>query len=299
MFNCKFCNREFSSNRGRSLHQIRCELNPNRRNIEGHPAWNKGLTAETDYRVAKRRYKIRDRLNSGDLTLGGKPHSEETKKKLSEIRKKYLQEHPENHVWKRNSKFKSEPCEHLKKELREKGVFFVEEFEPMSDRYFSIDIAFPSLLIGIEINGNQHYNRDGTLKTYYQNRHDILERLGWKIYEIPYYMCYKIDNFDDILSMDVYNIEYVKEYLSKRNKRNLRLMNEKKNREENKNKSDEIERKFIENRIKIVNESNIDFDKFGWISKISKLFCVSASQTSRWIRKYMPDFYNLHKIYKK
>ena len=29
--------------------------------------------------------------------------------------------------------------------------------------------------IGIEINGNQHYERNGKLKKYYQDRHDHIE----------------------------------------------------------------------------------------------------------------------------
>ncbi|MCK9279295.1 MAG: hypothetical protein M0P71_01565 [Melioribacteraceae bacterium] len=42
-------------------------------------------------------------------------HTEETKKAISEKRKKWLADNPDKHVWKRKGKFKSEPCEVLKK----------------------------------------------------------------------------------------------------------------------------------------------------------------------------------------
>ena len=44
----------------------------------------------------------------------------------------------------------------------------------------------------------------------------------------------------------------------------------------------------IERRI-LLDESGIDLMKFGWIQKISKLWNVSHTQTSRWILKYYPD----------
>jgi very-short-patch-repair endonuclease len=90
----------------------------------------------------------------------------------------------------------------VKKYLRELNVQFIEEFQPCLDinRFFSIDIAFPDKKIGIEINGFQHYEDDNfSLKPYYQKRHDILENLGWKIYEIHYSLCYNHDEISKIL----------------------------------------------------------------------------------------------------
>jgi len=67
---------------------------------------------------------------------------------------------------------------------------FVTEFSPLEDRFFAIDIVFPDLLFGIEVNGEQHYNRDRTLKKYYQERHDLIESKGWRILELHYAECY-------------------------------------------------------------------------------------------------------------
>ena len=59
------------------------------------------------------------------------------------------------------------------------------------DRYFSIDIAFPDKKIGIEINGNQHYDSSGELKKYYRERHNLIEEKGWKLLEFHFKEIYK------------------------------------------------------------------------------------------------------------
>lgn len=88
--------------------------------------------------------------------------------------------------WKRNDKFKSVPCEKLKENLRAAGLAFEEEHYPLADRGFSIDIAFPKIKLGIEVNGNQHYSSRWVLKPYYQQRHDLIVAAGWTLLEIPF-----------------------------------------------------------------------------------------------------------------
>ena len=129
------------------------------------------------------------------------PMSAEARKKISDMRKKWCAENPDKHPWMvPNGKYKSGPCELAKKYLREKGFTFAEEYPPnVEGRFFSLDIAFPDKKIAIEINGTQHYNPDGTLKPYYQTRHDILERNGWKVYEIHYSMCYHLAKLEGMV----------------------------------------------------------------------------------------------------
>ena len=63
----------------------------------GKPSWNKGLTKETDKRIAKGATTLKNGYDTGRLTSSFKGHhwSEEAKKQISESRKKYLQEHPD------------------------------------------------------------------------------------------------------------------------------------------------------------------------------------------------------------
>lgn len=127
--------------------------------------------------------------------------SGETKLKISAKRKAYLAANRDKHVWKRHSKFKSIPCEAVKAKLRAYEIYFEDELEPLLHlgRHFSIDIAFPSKKIGFEINGNQHYTSEGSLKPYYQNRHDLIESEGWTLYEIPYHVAMRKDFTEDFI----------------------------------------------------------------------------------------------------
>lgn len=129
-------------------------------------------------------------------------HSDKTKQIISEKRKSFLFSNPDKHPWKNNSKFISVPCEKFKDTLKELGYDFKEEWQPLSDRLFSIDIAFTEKKIGIEINGNQHYNSDGTLKSYYQERHDLICSSGWKLIEIHYSQCFDKENIVKIISSE-------------------------------------------------------------------------------------------------
>ena len=68
MFICKYCNREFNKNAGGMVHQKQCTLNPDRVSYQlGRKAWNKGLSAETDDRIASLSLKISEAM------MGRKP----------------------------------------------------------------------------------------------------------------------------------------------------------------------------------------------------------------------------------
>lgn len=132
----------------------------------------------------------------------GHKHTEEMKKHLSIKRKKYLKENPDKHPWRNgNIKFKSKPSEKIKEWLDSKNIQYISEYTEhgVFNRNFSIDIAMPDKMIALEVNGNQHYNRDGTLKDYYLEREKLLESTGWKVYQLHYSMCFKIDKLETLL----------------------------------------------------------------------------------------------------
>jgi hypothetical protein len=126
--------------------------------------------------------------------------SEQGRKNISLAKIKFYKENPDKHNWKRNDKLKSVPCEKVKEWLKSKNIEFISDYNiPESDRNFAIDIAFPDKKIGIEINGNQHYNKDGTLADYYQKRHNHIENLGWKLYELHFSICFKIHEIENLI----------------------------------------------------------------------------------------------------
>lgn len=155
------------------------------------------------------------------------PMTEDTKKKLSESRKKFLKENPDKITWRREDVKISQPCENVKIFLRKNGIQFVSEFDPgVEGRFFSVDIAIPEKQILIEINGNQHYNKDGSLKDYYQERHDLISSLGWVIYEVHYTDAFneeKWNNFCDFLKGQPIKVNFDYEnYEKKQSTKNIK-----------------------------------------------------------------------------
>lgn len=131
----------------------------------------------------------------------GKKHTQETKNKLSTIRKEYLANTPNAFAWKNKDKFKSIPCEKVKNELKELKINFEEEHQPLlhNKRFFRIDISFIDKKIGFDINGRQHYDENRNLKPYYQNRHNLITNDGWILYEIPYHVAMRKDFVKDYI----------------------------------------------------------------------------------------------------
>lgn len=126
--------------------------------------------------------------------------SDESKKVISIKRKDWLAKNPDKHPWKNPDKANSPPCENVKRILRLKEIDFIPEFSPgVEGRFFSVDIAFPDRQIIWEINGNQHYEKDGSLKPYYQERHDLLVADGWTVYEIPSKYCFNEEKIAEFI----------------------------------------------------------------------------------------------------
>lgn len=207
---CKYCNTETNLSGGaQSNHVAWCDKNPKRAERasalikarearKGTPGTNQYTRAAKEGRKIEVSQETREKIsNSGK----GRLHSEETRILLSDQRKKWLQENPELHPWKRNDKFKSIPCQHLKDRLRALGVPFEEEYTPLEERLFSVDIAFPEKKVAVEVNGEQHYNRDGTLRTYYRERHELIVKSGWHVIELHYTRCYAEDVIEEIVSI--------------------------------------------------------------------------------------------------
>jgi very-short-patch-repair endonuclease len=209
-------------------------------------------------------------------------HTEKTKEKLSNIRSKFLLENPDKHPWKKSSKFKSTPCENFKKYLTMNGYEFIEEFSPLIERHYSIDIAFPHLKIGIEINGNQHYDKIGNLNPYYQTRHDLIELSGWHLIEVHYTKCFKDEDIKEILKFDY-------------SKSNLPLENyllEKPIKLETKSRGVKIIEKYDETWKDIKNNVfnyDIDFSKFGWTIKVANI--MGVHNPGKWMKRHHYQFY--------
>lgn len=249
---------------------------------------------------------LHERYLAGEIvpSFQGKRHSEETKKILSEKRKQYLKEHPNEHVWKRSNKFVSKPCEYLKQQLKNNNINFVEEYTPFDDYSFSVDIAWPDVKIGIEVNGNQHYNSDGSLVEYYSNRHQIFKERGWKIYEIHYSKCYKLDikNFIDLENLDIFDKDYVGKYFSDKELKKLKREEKQKDKEKKLENKNILYKQRREALIDLEQNSNIDFSKFGWVNFAKEYMetnypSIPVKQLHRLIKYYYPEFFENNTVF--
>jgi hypothetical protein len=147
-------------------------------------------------------YKVLKEFDLVALPPAKRYTSDITKQLISEKRKEYLSNNPERHPWRSKDKFQSVPYQKVKDFFTRLNFPFIEEFDPkISGRFFSIDIALPDKMIALEINGNQHYNNDGTLKEYYQIRHDLLVANGWNVFEIHYSLCFNLDKWSDFVNL--------------------------------------------------------------------------------------------------
>ena len=86
----------------------------------------------------------------------------------------------------------------------------------------------------------------------------------------------------------------LKTFSSKRRNNKLKKKEEMEIKKENFKKQKE---EHIQNLIRIINNSDIDFTKFGWVKKLSLIIKKKHQKTGYWLKKYMPELYE--KAFKK
>lgn len=132
-------------------------------------------------------------LRGSNISNPNRKHTEETKRKISKSRIKYLEENPEKvpYVLNHASKGPSYPERYWKKIFDKYDVNYSEQYKVGR---FSLDFAFPENLIYIEIDGEQHYT-DKRIVESDKIRTMYLNNLGWKVIRVrwSHFMRMKID----------------------------------------------------------------------------------------------------------
>lgn len=173
--------------------------------------------------------------------------------------------------------------------LDEKYTFI----EKMPYRRYFLDFVIVELKVDIEIDGQQHFRKNDIIHD--QKRDLFLINDGWKVYRIAWFeLCNNPKN----------EIQKLINYIENENKQQLikyditQIIASKK---QNKfgTKNEYIEKIRIKNykelhepRINLILKSDIDFSKFGWVNKVSKLINITPQRINEWMKKYMLDFYN-------
>lgn len=221
-------------------------------------------------------------------------HTEVNKNKISKARKKYLKDNPnrpkDGFVRKRNGEMST--SELLFKSIIH-NTFIDKEYEYNFMFYrYSLDFAWPEKQACIEIDGEQHRLLDRKLSD--EKKDYCLKEHGWKVLRI---------NKEDLINNHEACHLRAKEFIdsapvidkelrwkSKKELMKIKIIHSYNLKKEKKSN--------IQNDIRKIEESDIDFKKFGWVSKVSKLLNVSHTSVPRFMKKYMASFY-YEKCYKR
>jgi very-short-patch-repair endonuclease len=146
--------------------------------------WSKGLTAETDSRVAKAKATMRKKIDSGEFTPYKIVHTVETKAKISKARTEWLR-NPENRKnLGRGKQSWMEQCFQKWLEDSSIGGWETEKhfWNPICRKNYYCDFVFEDIKLIIELDGNQH------LKTIEQDkiRDDWLHTVGYRVVRIQH-----------------------------------------------------------------------------------------------------------------
>ena len=279
---CQYCNKLTHNYGALKRHENSCIKNPNHQ-----------LTRTQQYKIDKQ-----SRKDHG-IKLRH-PLSEEHKEKIRKSLLKWKETHHEEYM--AYCRKKSKCQENFKNYLRSKNITFIEEYCPYPDeKLYSLDISWPDEKIAIEINGSQHYNKDGTLNNETLEKQKFFENHGWKIIQIYYKQCYNIIKneykFEDILKLPIYNKQYIAEDFNRKKLRELKIQQDKIIHDKiNEEKKKKLYEKYKLIFIDLKENSNIDFSKFGWVGKAKQYlinkYGYAHKNLSKHIKKYYPEFFN-------
>lgn len=168
--------------------------------------------------------------------------------------------------------------------------FKIVEKCPIS-KYF-LDFAFIDLKIDLEVDGKQHYSNKEAIE-HDKVRNVFLENKGWKIYRINWaeFLKNKIAEFEKFLEF-VNNIDSktsvyydISEIILKPKKKYGNIQ------EFNRKRIEENDKQFIKNNddyLKNINYNFINFNKFGWGSRLKK---DGIKNPRKFLRLMLPEFY--------
>ena len=190
---CQYCGKECKNRNSLCNHERLCKLNPNRQQGVGFDnfnldrkygkvfSWNKGLTSETDTRVAQGATALSKHYKMFGSPQTGKRHSEATKQKISKSRKQYLLKFPEQVPYKLNHSSKeSYPEKYFTEVFEKEGLALHKEYYCLG---YYLDFCDVVKKIDIEIDGEQHY-LDQKIVEHDVIRTATLEAAGWTVFRI-------------------------------------------------------------------------------------------------------------------
>lgn len=250
---CQFCGlQRFTTKEGMTYHEKYCTSNPNRCIPHSHP-----VSEDVKKRIAekqKENYKGKSRFN---IDRSQEPYSE-----------KYF------HEW-----------------LDKENIKYKKNFHV--DRFF-LDFAFPDKKLYFEVNGEQHYRKMYSGRDYQERdkeRADILTNLGWKCIAAIRWSEFRALPLDERLAyleslkcaiqnstMIDFNFSYDEDVKHKQFIKSEHAIKSGKVNSVGRVCNTKITDEEMNFRKETILNSGVDFSKFGWVEKVSKITGLTRRQ---------------------
>ncbi len=209
MLICQYCSKECKNSNSHKNHESRCPKNADRTYVngklgkKGRNHWMKAKDDGIPYLISdETRAKFRK-------SSAGRVHTEETKRKLSEIRKKFIEENPDkvpyllNHS--SNISYPEQYFMECFKDIKENIEFQYKIFR------YSLDFANPKEKLYLEIDGDQHY-LDKRIVEHDIRRTQKLKDAGWSGVRLRWSEFKKLN--EDQKKEKILEIRFVMKWLS-------------------------------------------------------------------------------------
>lgn len=218
--------------------------------------------------------------------------SKEHRKKISEAMKIAHKENRHPGWQNANRNNKSYPERLFAKMLKDNGFYdkyeIIEQF--LFHGYF-FDFALIDLKCDIEVDGIQHFRTDEAID-YDKNRDNFTLNKGWIVYRI---------SAKELLLNPKHEFKMFCEFIESNNKFRkydvTKVLEKFKAGNKYGNREDyfrEIKKNNVLQNQPLVEKlmnSDIEFDKFGWVSKAANIIGISPQKVSGWMKRNAPEFY--------
>lgn len=257
--------------------------------IKGRIPWNKGLSSDTNDSLKKMRNTLKERYKSGEIKPSylGKKHSKETIKKLKQNTGGYRKGSGRgksgwyNEYWCDSTWELAWVIYNLDNNI--KFNRFDGKFQYMYKEelfYYHPDFILDDNKTIIEIKS-------------YETEKDLCKYTG--VDKIKYnFVVLKKNDIEPIIKYvkEKYKVINLYDLYTERKIQNNKKISSKAKIERIKSKKKELNNENITKQKEIMLNSNVDFKQHGWNKKISDILNISHASVTRFMKKYMLDFYN-------
>ena len=268
---CRGCGKEFTTRRLLQAHRKEVHVNNAGKSIYAG-----------DHTISSTKCKFCERVFTNSLALSfhenrcsnnpnkieskGHPVSDEVKQRISQKMKEIY-------------KGKSIWATQIEKRKSYAEQYFDKCFPEAQKNYhvnrFFLDYAWPEKKCYIEVDGEQHYTEKGLIHD--KERTSVLREEGWVLVSRIRWSKFQKLSFKEREDF----IENIKKSIDSKEIIEIILPIKEKTKRPS----------LKEIRWELLQNSNIDFNKFGWVKQVSSLFGISENKAGPYIRRNYPDFY--------